>query len=270
MRWINRRPRSTVLLAVFPFVLLVLAYLGGSSVRLASNPTDKLMPSPATIAGAWKEMALQPDTRTETYLFWGDTAASLGRMALGLTIATSLALVAGVAIGVLPYLNAALAPLVTTLSTIPALAILPILFIIFGVGEVSKVALIVIGVTPFMVRDLVQRVHEIPEEQWIKAQTLGASSWHVALRVVLPQILPRLIDAVRLSLGPAWLFLISAEAISATSGLGYRIFLVRRYLSMDVILPYVAWITLLAFASDYALRTLRRRRYAWIEAESVA
>ena len=60
------------------------------------------------------------------------------------------------------------------------------------------------------------------------------------------------------------------EAISATSGLGYRIFLVRRYLSMDVILPYVAWITLLAFGSDYALRTLRRRRYAWIEAESVA
>jgi NitT/TauT family transport system permease protein len=132
------------------------------------------------------------------------------------------------------------------------------------------VALIVIGVTPFMVRDLVQRVHEIPEEQWIKAQTLGASSWHVALRIVLPQILPRLLDTVRLSLGPAWLFLISAEAISATSGLGYRIFLVRRYLSMDVILPYVAWITLLAFGSDYALRTLRRRRYAWIEAESVA
>jgi len=62
----------------------------------------------------------------------------------------------------------------------------------------------------------------------------------------------------------------SAEAISATSGLGYRIFLVRRYLSMDVILPYVAWITLLAIGSDYALRTLRRRRYAWIEAESVA
>ena len=270
MRWINRRPRSTVLLAVLPFVVIVLVYLGGSSMRLASNPTDKLMPSPATIAGTWQEMALERDTRTATYLFWSDTAASLGRMALGLTIATSLALVAGVAIGVLPYLNATLAPLVTTLSTIPALAVLPILFIIFGVGEVSKVALIIIGVTPFMVRDLVQRVHEIPEEQWIKAQTLGASSWHVAVRIVLPQILPRLIDAVRLSLGPAWLFLISAEAISATSGLGYRIFLVRRYLSMDVILPYVAWITLLAIGSDYALRTLRRRRYAWIEAESVA
>ncbi len=65
---------------------------------------------------------------------------------------------------------------------------------------------------------------------------------------------PRLIDALRLTLGPAWLFLIAAEAIASTEGLGYRIFLVRRYLAMDVILPYVAWITLLAFAMDWLLR----------------
>ena len=88
----------------------------------------------------------------------------------------------------------------------------------------------------------------MPREQIVKAQTLGASTWQIAIRVVLPQIMPRLIDAVRLSLGPAWLFLISAEAIAADVGLGYRIFLVRRYLAMDVILPYVAWITLLAFS----------------------
>ena len=64
------------------------------------------------------------------------------------------------------------------------------------------------------------------------------------LRVILPQLLARLLLSLRLMLGAAWLFLISSEAISATAGLGYRIFLVRRYMSMDVILPYVAWITL--------------------------
>ena len=66
--------------------------------------------------------------------------------------------------------------------------------------------------------------------------------------------MPRLIEAVRLSLGPALLFLIAAEAIAAESGLGYRIFLVRRYLAMDIILPYVAWITLLAYVMDSPLR----------------
>ena len=73
-------------------------------------------------------------------------------------------------------------------------------------------------------------------------------------------MLPRLIDLLRLSLGPAWLFLIAAEAIAAEVGLGYRIFLVRRYLAMDVILPYVAWITLLAVAIDLALDALRSAR----------
>ena len=71
------------------------------------------------------------------------------------------------------------------------------------------------------------------------------------------------IDALRLELGPAWLFLIAAEAIAADSGLGYRIFLVRRYLSMDVIIPYVIWITLLAFLMDLALRWLQRRAFPW-------
>ena len=64
-------------------------------------------------------------------------------------------------------------------------------------------------------------------------------------------------------MGPAWLFLIAAEAISAQEGLGYRIFLVRRYLSMDVILPYVAWITLLAWIADWLLAHGSRRLFPW-------
>lgn len=85
----------------------------------------------------------------------------------------------------------------------------------------------------------------------------------MVLRLVVPQILPRLITCVRLSLGPAWLFLIAAEAIASTEGLGYRIFLVRRYLSMDVILPYVAWITLLAVITDWLLAQLSRAASPW-------
>ena len=75
--------------------------------------------------------------------------------------------------------------------------------------------------------------------------------------------MPRLIQAVRLSLGPAWVFLISAEAIAADIGLGYRIFLVRRYLAMDVILPYVAWIAILAAITDLLLSWSSRRLFGW-------
>jgi NitT/TauT family transport system permease protein len=64
-------------------------------------------------------------------------------------------------------------------------------------------------------------------------------------------------------MGAAWLFLIASEAIASQDGLGYRIFLVRRYLSMDVIIVYVAWITLLAFIADFALRKWVSVRYPW-------
>lgn len=266
MRWINRNPKRPAALALLPFVLAGIAYLVGSELRLAANPDDKLMPSLASMADAWSRMAIDVDPRSGKRLFWNDTTASLGRLGIGLGLATTTSLLAGLTIGVLPMARAAFAPAVTVLSMVPALSILPILFILFGVGEVAKVALIVIGVLPFLVRELTQRVAEIPEEQIIKAQTMGASSLHVALRIVLPQIMPRLIDGLRLSLGPAWLFLISSEAISATEGLGYRVFLVRRYLAMDIILPYVAWITFLAFALDAGLRWIRRRRYPWLDA----
>ncbi len=129
----------------------------------------------------------------------------------------------------LPIVDATFRPVVAAICLIPPMAMLPILFIVFGLGDLSKVVLIVFGVAPFLTRDMAFAVERLPREQLIKAQTLGASTWQVAIRVVLPQIMPRLIEGVRLSLGPAFLFLISAEAIAADTGLGYRIFLVRRY-----------------------------------------
>ena len=173
----------------------------------------------------------------------------------------------GLALGLIPTVDASFGTLVAVLSMIPPMAVLPILFIVFGLGELSKVVLIVFGVTPCLIRDLTLKVTSLPREQMVKAQSLGASTWQVAIRVVLPQIMPRLIESLRLQLGPAFLFLISAEAIAADVGLGYRIFLVRRYLSMDVILPYVAWITLLAFIMDYALFWLARRGFPWAYVE---
>ena len=265
MRWINIRPsRSlTLALAVLPFALLVAAYLAGSAARLAVNDGDKLLPSLVSIADAINRMAFVPDTRTGDYLLWSDTLASLSRLGWGLAISTLIALLVGMVVGMLPTVRALLAPVIAVIAMVPPLALLPILFILLGLGETAKIALIVIGVAPTMIRELTLRVVELPREQIVKAETLGGSSWQIALRVVLPQVLPRLITALRLQLGPAWLFLIAAEAISADAGLGYRIFLVRRYLAMDVIFPYVAWITLLAVLMNLALDGLRVAVFPW-------
>lgn len=264
-RLINRTPglRGRWLLGLLPFALLLVLYLGASEARLEANPNDKLLPSVEQMGSAMHNLALQPSKRNGDYLFWADTASSMKRLLFGVAIAAFIGLALGLLTGALPLLTAGLSPLLTVVSLVPPLALLPILFIVLGLGEVSKVALIAIGITPFIARDILRRTQEIPAQQLIKAQTLGANSTQTIVRVLLPQILPRLIDAVRLSLGSGWLFLIAAEAIAATDGLGYRIFLVRRYLSMDIILPYVAWITLLAFVLDQLLARANDWLFPW-------
>ncbi|WP_423603249.1 ABC transporter permease [Sphingomonas sp. MS122] len=265
MRWVNRRigRGNRIILGAIPIVLLALFYLVVAASRHAANPGDKILPMPDAMAGAMAALLFQPDRLSGQLLFLADTLASLQRLGLGIGISTLSALFAGLVLGVLPPVRATLGPLVTAIAVIPPIALLPILFIVFGLGETSKVALIVIGIAPFMIRDLTAHIAALPKEQIAKAQTLGASSWQLMLRVALPQAMPRLIEGLRLSLGPAWVFLISAEAIASDVGLGYRIFLVRRYLSMDIILPYVAWIALLAVMMDLLLAWSSRRLFPW-------
>jgi NitT/TauT family transport system permease protein len=267
VRLVNRHPARgpAVALGLVPFIILVCAYLVGSHIRLADNPSDKLLPTPATLAATLHTYAAEEDVRSGDVLFWLDTGSSLQRIFIALALSAVIGLVFGLAMGAIPVIRAALAPFVTALAMIPPLAILPILFIVLGLGETAKIALMTIGLAPCIARDLALRAAELPTEQLIKAQTLGASSWQLVIRVILPQMWPRLIDSVRLLLGSAWLYLIAAEAIASTEGLGYRIFLVRRYLAMDVILPYVIWITVLAFAMDWALKQLRTRAFPWAD-----
>ena len=251
------------MLGSVPFVFVLVLYAFSSQARLAQNANDKILPSFASIGSAMWRMAAEPNKRNGDILLWADTGASLRRLGFGVGIAAASGLVVGVILGAMPAVAASFSPLVASLALIPPLALLPILFIVFGLGEVSKIVLIVFGIAPTIARDIEQRVQELPRELIVKAQTLGASTWQVILRVILPQVVPRLLDAVRLTLGSAWLFLIAAEAIAATEGLGYRIFLVRRYLAMDVILPYVAWITLLAVITDWLLVRLSHFISPW-------
>ncbi|MDY7025739.1 MAG: ABC transporter permease [Pseudomonadota bacterium] len=265
MRLINRMPSRPVQFALgaLPFVILICLYLYGSHARLAENPKDKILPSITQMAESIDRLAFVPSKRTGELLFWKDTVSSLKRLAWGVGIAALIGLFIGIVIGAIPLFNVTFSPFFTAIAMVPPIALLPILFIVFGLGEVAKIILIIVGITPFLIRDMQKRAMEIPREQLIKAQTLGANTAQIINRAILPQVLPRLIDSVRLALGTAWLFLISAEAIASTEGLGYRIFLVRRYLSMDVIIPYVLWITLLAFALDFALRLVNKRLFPW-------
>ena len=146
---INRQPSklTAVVLGLLPFALLLLLYLSASGARLAENPDDRLLPAFSTMAESIERLAFEPNRRTGEYVLWADTRASLQRLGIGVGLAALVGLVFGVANGAVPYIRATLSPLVTGLSLVPPMALLPILFIAFGLDELSKVMLILIGIT---------------------------------------------------------------------------------------------------------------------------
>jgi NitT/TauT family transport system permease protein len=262
---INASPTAALvwLYVIAPIALVIVLYYVDSTVYLAANPNGKVLPSFSMMAQRIWDLGFTQDPRSHTYPLWVDTAASLYRFATGVVLAAALGLLLGLNIAMFPALQHILLPGVVALSFVPMMALLPILLIVVGIGDAAKITLIFLGVVFFITRDIYATTKEIPQELLVKARTLGASELALVYRVVLPMVIPRLFESVRQSLGVAWWALIASEGIAATEGLGYRIFLVRRYLDMAAIIPYVLWITFLAFAAYSILLYAERRLYPW-------
>jgi NitT/TauT family transport system permease protein len=253
-----------ILLSSLLFVLSITVYIFISEARHAENPKDKLMPTIYKVVDGFERTAFEKDRKGE-YRLLVDTIASVRRFAISLIILSIFGVLLGLHMGVFPYWEKLFYRFVLFFDKTPAVALLPILFIVFGLGEVAKIALIVIGVMPTIVLDTYLRAKTVPREQIVKSLTLTASHFEIMYRVVLAQIFPKVLDTIRLNFKAIVLFLIVGEALAAKAGLGYRIFVVRRYVAMDIIIPYVIWISLLAFLADLVVRLWIKWRYPWVD-----
>lgn len=249
-------------LAALPFIIIITSYLIASDIRLEANPKDKLMPSITSMYDSIYDKAFVPN-RKGNYVLLNDTVASLSRIGTGVILAAVVGLMLGMNMALFSGMNSTLNPFITFLSIIPPLALLPILLITAGTGEVAKITLIFVGVVFTITRDVYRETKAIPKEQITKALTLGATQLEVVYKIILPQIFPSLLNTIRLSLGAAWLFLIAGEAIAAKEGLGYSIYIAKRYLAMNIIIPYVMVITGLGFLMDLSLRKFVEWKYPW-------
>lgn len=248
-------------------LLLALAglYFAIAEHRLALDPLDQKTPGLSQMLAATFDAAFVPD-REGHYRLWRDTAASLGSLAIGLGISALIGLVIGIACSAQPLFAASLSPALTSLRMIPAIALLPAL-LIWNPASDLQTLLLVLGLSPLIAREIEHQVRSLPAAQTQRALTLGANGWTLVTRVMLPQMLPRLLMAVRQHLGLAWMLLIAAEALSGSTGLGHRLFALRADSAVALILPYVLWITLLAYASDRLLRNALLRLFPWIKVE---
>ncbi len=274
---IQGRPKRvwTQTLSWVLFALGVALYLQVSVARHRENPDDRVMPTGAQLmAGVHSAVMEQPeeddplDDGASTWqkithgMLWKDTVASSKRFGISLLLMVP-AILLGLHMAVFPLAESMFLRFFLFFDKIVALSLLPILFIVFGIDQWSKIMLMVIGVGPTLLLDTYNLARAVPREQVVKAFTLRSSNWDVAYRVVLKQILPQVLNSVRLNLKPLALFLFAGEMIASTDGLAYRIALMRRHMGMDIILPYLLWVALLLFVLDGALRILNRRLHPW-------
>jgi len=259
------------------FLAGIAIYAQFSMARHKENPEDRVVPSAHQLAQGIKASVLEPAeeddppeadagvwTRVRHSMLWKDTVSSGKRFFLALALLVP-AILLGLHMAVFPYAGAMCLRFVLFFDKIVALSLLPILFIIFGIEEWSKIMLMVIGVAPTLILDTYNNARAVPREQIVKAFTLKSTNFDVAYRVVLKQILPQIINSVRLSLKPLALFLFAGEMIAATDGLAYRIAIMRRHMGMDIILPYLLWVALLLFLVDALLRVANRRLHPWYQ-----
>ena len=226
------------------------------------------MPTAIQMYENMKEIMTVPDKRTGKILFWEDTKASLKRLGIGVGISAIGGYALGILIGLFPGFRQLLQPVLTVLSNINPLAVLVIVLVALGIGEASKIFLIVFGVGIPIARSVGQCVEAIPGETIVKQLSLGASEFEIVTRVVAPQMIPRLIDLVRISLGAAWIFVIASEAVASTEGLGYRIYNQQRYMNMALIIPYVSYIAAWGFGLNWMLQLiLKLRKFQWYQGE---
>jgi NitT/TauT family transport system permease protein len=269
--------RWTAFLSWSLFALGIAAYFYVAHARHRENPEDRVMPTVAQMVRGMSDAVLKPaeDDESQTQggtlverflgsMLWKDTKATSRRFLYSMLLLIP-AVLLGLHMGLFPYIGAFFLRFILFFDKIIALSLLPILFIAFGIDELSKVMLIVIGVTPTIVLDTFNLTRGVPNEQLVKAFTLGASDFDVAYRVVLRQIMPRVLNSIRLNLKAVMLFLFAGEMIASTDGLAYRIALLRRHMGMDVIIPYVLWVALLLFLVDLGMRLANRALHPWFQ-----
>src|ERR1700704_3781066 len=266
----------TVLLSWFLFALGIGLYLHTAHRRHEQNTDDRIVPTIPQMVHSTYDAAFKPAEDDEqavaenaslpqrffASMLWKDTKATSRRFFYSLVLLIP-AVILGLHMGLFPYVGVFFSRFILFFDKIVALSLLPILFIAFGIDELAKVMLIVIGVTPTIILDTVNLVRAVPAEQTVKAFTLGAGDFDVAYRVILKQIMPRVLNSIRLNLKAVMLFLFAGEMIASTDGLAYRIALLRRHMGMDVIIPYVLWVALLLFLVDLGMRLANRWLHPW-------
>jgi NitT/TauT family transport system permease protein len=245
--------RSYVLISIGAFVVLLLLW---ALVTLGGLVSPLFLPSPVAV---FQRLV----TQLQNGELLSDAAVSVYRIGAGFLLATVVAIPVGVLIGTSRHIEAALEPLIDFVRYMPVVAFVPLTILWAGTGDGQKFLIIWLGTFFQQVLLIADAVRLVPRPLIHLGETLGLSNARILRRIVLPSSAPRIWDALRITLGWAWTWLVVAELVAATSGLGYRITLGQRYFQTDTIILYVLVLGLFGLVTDQIMRFAGRRMFRY-------
>lgn len=235
-------------LSIAVFALLLLAWW----LATASGAIKPLfLPG---IERVWHQMV----TLAANGTLLNDLESSLYRMAIAFAISSVMSIVIGVLAGCYGLVKAIVEPLVDFIRYMPVVAFVPLTILWTGTDDIQKFLVIWIGTFFQQVLMMIDAVKRVPPDFIGLGRTLGLPDRKILLRIVIPSALPAIWDALRISLGWAWTWLVLAELVASTSGLGYRIVVSQRYFQTDTIIGYILLLGLLGLITDQIMRAAER------------
>ncbi|MEA2780127.1 MAG: NitT/TauT family transport system permease protein [Rhodospirillaceae bacterium] len=237
-----------IAIAVAVFLLLLALWSLATSGGLVG---PLFLPSPAAV---WGRLTLLASDGT----LWSDAGISLYRIGVGFLIASAMAIPIGVVIGCYRFWEAALEPLADFIRYMPVVAFVPLTILWSGTGDAQKFLIIWIGTFFQQVLMIQDNVKRVPADFIGLGRTLGLSDSKILIKIVVPCALPGIWDTLRISLGWAWTWLVVAELVAATSGLGYRITVSQRYFQTDTIIGYILFLGVLGLVTDQLMKAAER------------
>lgn len=195
--------------------------------------------------------------------FAKDIGMTVWRVLGGFVLAALLGVPLGIAMGAFKPIEAFFEPFVSFARYLPASAFIPLLILWAGIGEAQKLLVIFIGVFFQIVLMVAMIVGATRRDLVEAAYTLGASASGIVRRVLLPSAAPQIAETLRLVLGWAWTYVIVAELIGASSGIGHMITDSQALLNTGQIIFGIIVIGLIGLVSDFVFKWVNRRLFPW-------
>lgn len=216
------------------------------------------LPAPLDVVAAAKQLS-------EADLLWVHLEASIRRVALGFAYGSLIAIPLALLIGLSRLVETLLAPTIQAFRAIPSLAWVPLLVLWLGIDEAPKITLVAIGVFFPVYTNLVGGIHQIDRKLVEAGQAYGLRGVSLALHVFLPAALPSLLTGLRMGLAQGWLFLVAAELIAASRGLGFLLIDGQNTGRADIIVLSIVLLAILGQATDLLIRLVSRRSLRWAD-----